>query len=800
MLKRWYIARRFCSAMCAFDKTYNMTKQLPNSSLAEKLKAYSLAAGALAVIPGAANANIIYTDENPDFSGVIGSQYFLDLNNDGNDDFRIWHNGSSNLYISPLTSTNEVLGSGGATFAYPFALTSGAMVSSAAGGFFNNGFAGGFQSLNYGSCSFGNWCSVTDRYIGLRFDIGGNIHYGWVRLDVNQAGSVWTIKDYAYEDVATAPIPAGAMGSPGAASVSSGVIGADVADNGNGLDLDVTFTAGADETSINEYRIMVVKSANAAGFDEPTATAVAAANYTAVTPTGSPTYQQVLAAGALDVDGDAVTNSVPYVVFVLSEADGVVASTNSISSGSPEVTLEVPADTCTNITAQDVGDLGGGLDLEVSFDGAANEATLSEYRIMVVKAANTAGFDLDSAMAVGAADYTAVALTGGPTYTQTLALAANDVDGDPVSNGVDYNVFVLNVADGTNATLDQLSGPSASVTLFRFADPAANLAGLDLDDNNDSDDVGITFDAAADENTIGEYRVIVVPVSGAGLFNQTIAEGLPATQYFPVTPTGSPNYALTLPAGLLTASGSPMTSGQMYNVFILSMADGVFANANSLAGPSPDFALEIEVDGATGVVAADASDFADGRDLHVTFNAAADETGISEYRVLTVKSGNAGSFNLAAAEASSNYFDVVPNGASSHTFTHGNTARDVDGDNIVEGVAYKVFVLAMADGTTATLSDLSAESNEVTLSQGVGTEELSAADFNIYGNESLLMIQGPVANAGEVITVMDATGRVVYEGVRSGSNESIRLDGAMGVYFVRIVSGESQINKKVLMR
>ncbi len=182
------------------------------SKLSKRMVQY----GALSVVmAGAADVNgqIVYTDEVPDFAGGIGGQYFLDLNNDATNDFRIHHNGSSNLYVSPLTANNNVLGSGGATFAYPFALSAGATISSGAGTFFNNGFSGGFQSLNYGSCSFGNWCNVTDRYLGLEFDFGGNTYYGWARLDVSFNGSSWTIKDYAYESTSGMAIIAGETSS-----------------------------------------------------------------------------------------------------------------------------------------------------------------------------------------------------------------------------------------------------------------------------------------------------------------------------------------------------------------------------------------------------------------------------------------------------------------------------------------------------------------------------------------------------------------------------------------------------------
>jgi hypothetical protein len=52
---------------------------------------------------------------------------------------------------------------------------------------------------------------VTDKYLGLKFFVGGNAHYGWARLDVTVDGDVFTIKDYAYNGTADAAINAGQM-------------------------------------------------------------------------------------------------------------------------------------------------------------------------------------------------------------------------------------------------------------------------------------------------------------------------------------------------------------------------------------------------------------------------------------------------------------------------------------------------------------------------------------------------------------------------------------------------------------
>ena len=188
-------------------------KKTTSLNLSKKLASYGALTASIIGVADASGQSIIYTDVNPDFSGTGGSEYLLDIDNNGTNDFRIHAQiGSyySNLYLQPLTASNEALGSGGATYAYPFALSNNDVISSGAGSWFNNSFSNGAMSLNYYGCSFGNWCNTTDGYLGLRFNIAGSgIHYGWIRLDVGGNGSSWTIKDYAYHDTPGSSILAG---------------------------------------------------------------------------------------------------------------------------------------------------------------------------------------------------------------------------------------------------------------------------------------------------------------------------------------------------------------------------------------------------------------------------------------------------------------------------------------------------------------------------------------------------------------------------------------------------------------
>jgi hypothetical protein len=561
-------------------------------SLQKRLAQYGMLTAAIASTNDA-DAAVIYTDETPDFAGAVGSQYFLDLDNNGVDDFRIWHNGSSNMYISPLTATNEVLGSGGPTFAYPFALTSGAVISSGAGAFFNNGFSGGFQSLNYGSCSFGNWCSVTDGYIGLRFDISGSIHYGWVRLDVNQAGSIWSVKDYAYESNLVTAITAGDQGTVAtSASPATSILATDIADNSNGSDIDVTFTAAADETTVAEYRVIIVKSALVGTFDLATAELLPVANYVAVTPTGGPTYTEILAPGAIDSDGDAIVIGQPYRAFVLNMADGTNATLNSISSANADVTLNTQAFGANAIVGTDASDNANASDLQADFTAATTEFGIQEYRTIAVKTANAGTFGIADAQALPATAYEAQVPNGGP-YSFAFNATTTDSDGDVIVLAVPYTLFVLSVADGTSANIDSLAMSASDVTLniTTAAVSAPSIIGSDIDDNGNGLDLQVDFDAASNEFGILAYRVIAAKPASAIGFTLTDALNLPSTAWMFVTADGSPSYTTVFEAIKTDSDGDLIVENQPYSIFVVSFANTQQATISSMSNSQTSVTL-----------------------------------------------------------------------------------------------------------------------------------------------------------------------------------------------------------------
>ncbi len=161
------------------------------------------------------NAQIIYTDIEPDFiSTTIGDFYNLDLNNDGIVDFSLE---SSNLWpyiLQNPNGVNAIAAVGGPFDDYLIPLSENTVIASPGDYFGTSGL------LPVGICDdlptycVYDWEGAIDKYLGLRFLINGQTHFGWARLDVINDAQ-WVIKDYAYQASPNTVILSGQMPSLG---------------------------------------------------------------------------------------------------------------------------------------------------------------------------------------------------------------------------------------------------------------------------------------------------------------------------------------------------------------------------------------------------------------------------------------------------------------------------------------------------------------------------------------------------------------------------------------------------------
>jgi len=196
---------------------------------------YALAAGAAGVgvlaLSPAAEAKIIYTPAHVSILGPRGL-YALDLNHDGIVDFNITNTTNYNtdqafwnLFAKGPTG-NAVVG----TFVYrgfpanARAIIQGSQIGPAEKFFQGDAKLASFYFGGGGDSAHGNWVNVTNRYLGVKFQIGGQTHYGWARLTVkvvnNPINIFATLTGYAYETVPNTPIAAGKTSGPNAEEIS----------------------------------------------------------------------------------------------------------------------------------------------------------------------------------------------------------------------------------------------------------------------------------------------------------------------------------------------------------------------------------------------------------------------------------------------------------------------------------------------------------------------------------------------------------------------------------------------------
>jgi hypothetical protein len=187
-----------------------------NDSTRRMLESYGLAATAAGVgvlaLACPAEAEIIYTPAHVVLKR--GSQYGLDLNHDGIVDFTL-HNAKQasqsygGMALIPATGNGAIGFKSIDNWDLASALPAGSVIS---GRYFPGKLLANSGSSEGGSVFYwGSWVNVKNQYLGFRFKIEGENHFGWARLNVVAADRAITatLTGYAYETIANKPIIAG---------------------------------------------------------------------------------------------------------------------------------------------------------------------------------------------------------------------------------------------------------------------------------------------------------------------------------------------------------------------------------------------------------------------------------------------------------------------------------------------------------------------------------------------------------------------------------------------------------------
>jgi hypothetical protein len=190
-----------------------------SDSTHKRLNGYALAASAAGVgvlaLVQPADAKIVYTPAHVKFDR--NTEFFVDLNHDGINDFRLMNNFSNfgnrisyRFFASAYGLPTSVVGK-----EHPSALPAGARIGPKQ--VFSHNATSMAHFYTYSgriTTSAGPWKNVKNHYLGVRFRVKGRTHYGWARLSLTMHrkgvyGISALLTGYAYETVPNRPIIAG---------------------------------------------------------------------------------------------------------------------------------------------------------------------------------------------------------------------------------------------------------------------------------------------------------------------------------------------------------------------------------------------------------------------------------------------------------------------------------------------------------------------------------------------------------------------------------------------------------------
>ena len=214
--------------------------------LEKSLSAYAVAAAAAGVnllaMARSAEAKIIYTPAKLTIP-VNGGPILLDVDHDGTADFSFsnftWNRREllrgSLLQAGAKNAGNEIWGAGQFSFAGSLAVFASALRADFMVGpnklYFQKGdrwLMGYYRSYAYSTGTQGQWLYTQRRYLGLKFLIDGQPHYGWARLNVagpTPGGLQATLTGYAYETIPNKPIITGKTKGPDVITLEPATLG-----------------------------------------------------------------------------------------------------------------------------------------------------------------------------------------------------------------------------------------------------------------------------------------------------------------------------------------------------------------------------------------------------------------------------------------------------------------------------------------------------------------------------------------------------------------------------------------------
>ncbi len=583
----------------------------------KKLIAYSSGAGAFLVLHGDCSAQIIYHDIDPDTTITNDVSYALDFNDDGIADIQfngLFDNGSCGTYCVINTRAFSIYNFDAVIRNPDHDLLFGAKVMHTAEVISNAGdwnsndhiyFGTFYKYFAFGSCSSAYWLETNYHYdswkgeslfLGVRFNIDGAAHYGWVRLSMQDYSYAddnlpyLIIQDFAYNAL---PDTSVIIDYP-AAYTAEQLILTDFGESETSSDLHLSFRKAADESTVNSYRVYLFQQ-----YDYPLLTpeiellmGLPSERYIEVLPSGAD-VDMYFTDTIKDIEGNAI---VPgplkfYRAIVLSIADGINSSINAISlpSNSQNIQLRSAMPASSVI----IYNSGGNCDttiFSVQFEGKAKQWGVQEYRVFLFDTADDF-YTLDSLTAATPDYYVTVPPDATEDYIvnipSDMKVFYNDL---PVLFHI-YHSVILSVPDniyaGTASYTDSQAGWWCNYTEDYWLPVNQEFPVVDIIDSTGStSDMHIQFPKFADEKLSDYYEIYIVKHDSINNFDPCKANEVLNLFTYKVDASGT-DLSVDMPANKKDVDGDIVVPGNLYNVFI-----GLIRGSDiALSYPSETFTL-----------------------------------------------------------------------------------------------------------------------------------------------------------------------------------------------------------------
>jgi hypothetical protein len=344
---------------------------------------------------------------------------------------------------------------------------------------------------------------------------------------------------------------------------------ADIGDNGDGSDLQVTFNRSSNETNVYHYRVFAVKTANLGGFD--LAEANRNSNFKVVNKaSGSGNYTLTLK-DVKATDGTDIRNDENYRIFVLAVSN-TSNSSNVLSTAYADIKLSVTSAVgAVKITDVEVKNeeqaAGDATDVTLRYTEPASKVGISRYVVMIAPTGST--FNLSMAKNIALAnDSRSVELNGSPVL---LSNALLDINGQNIVSGKSYTAYIL--SESSDSKRDSSIAKATFIINAKKQSPTFVEKVADVKATATDTSISVSFTKPGNETGISRYDVYVVKAkSGSGDAGNALAS---------VSVGSSPGTATVNIGGSFNDSDGTVFEAGDYKVLVVSVASDITKYKNN---------------------------------------------------------------------------------------------------------------------------------------------------------------------------------------------------------------------------